>query len=280
MEVNQNHREINPDLLHRIPVTSRTVLEVGCNDGALGKEFKRINPNVRYIGVESIPSLANEARKTIDHVIEGRLSDLDLEKLNINENELDCIIFNKTIESLEDIGRDARRLMPLLMDDGNILISFSNIQNWMLIERILKGNWPTQRNRFKDHNTEYSLTKEAIVKAIGEMGLEVQSVTPRIRNHKEAAQFCEAIEPALKNLKINMKDFLNSAAPEEYVLKASKRPVSRLQIQRPDAETTGGNDRRSYDSTVTKRSEHIWNNSGAELRWPKTRSEKMKRLEL
>ena len=144
MEVNQNHREINPDLLHRIPVTSRTVLEVGCNDGALGKEFKRINPNVRYIGVESIPSLANEARKTIDHVIEGRLSDLDLEKLNINQNELDCIIFNKTIESLEDIGRDARRLMPLLMDDGNILISFSNIQNWMLIERIVKGNWPTQ----------------------------------------------------------------------------------------------------------------------------------------
>ena len=40
------HDRVNPDLLWRIPVTARTVLEVGCGSGALGQAFKARQPAV------------------------------------------------------------------------------------------------------------------------------------------------------------------------------------------------------------------------------------------
>ena len=37
----------NPDLLERMPLDARVVLDVGCATGALGAEYKRRNPRAR-----------------------------------------------------------------------------------------------------------------------------------------------------------------------------------------------------------------------------------------
>ena len=41
----------NPDLLYRIPLTARTVLDVGCNTGALGAAYRQMNPAARIYGI-------------------------------------------------------------------------------------------------------------------------------------------------------------------------------------------------------------------------------------
>ena len=48
------YEQANPDLLCRIPVTARAVLEIGCGAGALGRSYKNIIQSV-YIGVEIMP---------------------------------------------------------------------------------------------------------------------------------------------------------------------------------------------------------------------------------
>ena len=53
--LNQSYyRNVNPDLLDRIPLNIQAVLEVGCGTGALGGAYKLRNPQVHYIGVEEI----------------------------------------------------------------------------------------------------------------------------------------------------------------------------------------------------------------------------------
>ena len=59
----------NPDLLERIPLYSRLVLDIGCGTGALGYAFKRRNPQARVFGIEGDPRAAAIASRRLDGVI-------------------------------------------------------------------------------------------------------------------------------------------------------------------------------------------------------------------
>ena len=56
----------NPDLLSRIPSDARRVLDVRCGTGALGAEFKRINPTTQVLGIESDADAVAIARRRLD----------------------------------------------------------------------------------------------------------------------------------------------------------------------------------------------------------------------
>ena len=51
-DIEKYYTQANPELLDRIPVTAKIVLEIGCGAGGLAYEYKRINPTAKYIGVE------------------------------------------------------------------------------------------------------------------------------------------------------------------------------------------------------------------------------------
>ena len=60
--MNQSYyRNVNPDLLDRIPLNAKAVVEVGCGTGALGGAYKLRNPQVHYIGVEAMSEPAAQA---------------------------------------------------------------------------------------------------------------------------------------------------------------------------------------------------------------------------
>ena len=58
--VHDNH---NPDLFHLIPKTSKFIVEVGCSSGALAREYKKVNQNTKYIGLEIDESYVNLAKR-------------------------------------------------------------------------------------------------------------------------------------------------------------------------------------------------------------------------
>jgi tRNA G46 methylase TrmB len=73
------YERVNPDLLQRIPVTARAVLEVGCGAGALGAAFKAINPSCVYVGLEQEEAAAAMAAGRLDHVLRADAEDPALE---------------------------------------------------------------------------------------------------------------------------------------------------------------------------------------------------------
>ena len=48
----------NVDLLDRIPLTARSLLDVGCHTGALAQEYRRRNPAALTVGIERDPKAA------------------------------------------------------------------------------------------------------------------------------------------------------------------------------------------------------------------------------
>ena len=87
---------VNPDLLQRIPVTARAVLEVGCGAGALGAAFKAIRPEVVYVGLEQVEAAARVASGRLDHVLRADAEDPHLTLPDLPP--LDCLIYGDVLE--------------------------------------------------------------------------------------------------------------------------------------------------------------------------------------
>ena len=75
------YEQVNPDLLWRIPPTASTILEIGCGSGALGRAYKAINPQARYMGIEIETSPAERAKQSLDEVVNGNIEMLEIEEL-------------------------------------------------------------------------------------------------------------------------------------------------------------------------------------------------------
>lgn len=107
---------VNPDLLQRIPVTARAVLEVGCGAGALGAAFKAIRPEVVYVGLEQVEAAAKVASGRLDHVLRADAEDPQLALPPLPP--LDCLIYGDVLEHLRDPWATLRRHAALLADEG------------------------------------------------------------------------------------------------------------------------------------------------------------------
>ena len=58
----------NADLLVRIPLSARVVLDVGCGTAALAAAYRKRNPRARLLGIDTDPAVAAVAAERLDEL--------------------------------------------------------------------------------------------------------------------------------------------------------------------------------------------------------------------
>ncbi len=132
----------NPDLLDRIPLDARVVVDIGCASGALGAEYKRRNPAARVLGIERDPAAARIAEQRLDAV---KRADLDADPLPFGDalppGSVDCLVYGDVLEHLADPWAVLRAQVPLLSEHGIVVICMPNAEHWSFAERLLRGTF-------------------------------------------------------------------------------------------------------------------------------------------
>jgi glycosyltransferase involved in cell wall biosynthesis/ubiquinone/menaquinone biosynthesis C-methylase UbiE len=231
----------NPDLLDRIPLDARVVLDVGCGTGALGAEYKRRNPAARVLGIERDPAAAEIAEQRLDAVARA---DLDLDALPFGETlpagSVDCLLYGDVLEHLTDPWTLLRAHVPLLSERGVVVICMPNAEHWSFAERLLRGTFAYEPLGLFDQSHLRWFTTETMRRTLRAVGLTPLDAIPRIFDKQAAEAFCDAAEPGLRRLGIDVAHYRERCAPLQHVWRARRRPTRPLPLVSTMLNPVGG----------------------------------------
>ena len=116
-----------------VPANVRSMLDVGCGPGDFAKRVQSAL-NAEVWGIEPRPDHAETARGVLFKVIEGNYQSA---LPNLPEGYFDLVVFHGALERCVDPEALLRSALPLLTNNGAILISILNFRHWRHFEHLL-----------------------------------------------------------------------------------------------------------------------------------------------
>lgn len=215
----------NPDLLSRIPLDARVVLDVGCATGALLAAFRPFNPRARLLGIERDPAAAGIAATRLDAVA---VADAESAADPFpDEAPPDCLIYGDVLEHLVDPFAVLARHAARMSEDGTILICVPNVEHWSFAARLLGGGWDYEAAGLLDRTHLRWFTRDSFAAALARIGLVACDLHPRVFDGARSAAFVQALAPSLAAMGRDPAEYASRAAPLQYVWRVQKhrRPV-------------------------------------------------------
>jgi SAM-dependent methyltransferase len=228
----------NFDLLERIPLTARVVLDVGCGTASLSAAYRKRNPRARLLGIDKDPSLAAIAVERLDELATVDVEDDPL-PFDVSEG-IDCIIYGDILEHLRDPWAVLQRHAEVLTPDGVILICIPNLEHWSFAEKLLRGTWDYEPSGLLDATHLRWFSLRSMGEGLQQHGFLACDVHARVFDREQAGKFSQAIAPALTALGVDTDEYARRAAPLQYVWRVRKTPQQRMTIAANMLKPVGG----------------------------------------
>lgn len=134
------HENINKAVFDLIPKSALKIVDVGCMNGILAREFKKISPNSNWIGIEINSEYAERARHHMDTVIVGNIENEDFEFLD-EIKDADCFVFADVLEHLYNPWGVIKKIRNMMKETAVVVACVPNAQNYSVIGRLLSGEF-------------------------------------------------------------------------------------------------------------------------------------------
>jgi SAM-dependent methyltransferase len=209
----------NPDLLSRVPDGARSLLDVGCGAGGLGRGLRAKGFAGQVIGIEPDPVLAAHAEAHYDQV---HRIDVEREAAPLPPGSLDVLVYGDVLEHLRDPWAVLKRDAGLLAPGGTLLVCVPNLEHWSFAARLLAGRWRYEEMGLFDRTHLRWFTRGGMQEAIEGAGLKPVELAPRIFDRDKAAAFAKALLPGLQAIGVDPNDWFRRSQPLQYVWRAVK----------------------------------------------------------
>ena len=182
----------NQNVLDILSLSKYTkVIEIGCMYGALAKEYRKINKNVIWYGIDIDKSYAEEAAKNCTKTFATnveKLSELEMAMLN----DANVWIFADVLEHLYDPWSLLKKIAT-----GNnaveIVACIPNSQHWSFQVGLNSGNFIYQESGLFDKTHIRFFTLKTMLDMFNSTGYEVLKVIPRIYDFPNQNVYDECI---------------------------------------------------------------------------------------
>lgn len=155
------------NLIEELP-KGAIVLDVGCNDGYLGKDYIG---KYKFYGLDYMEDSVKKASKYYEDCVVYDINNLDQLKWKV---KFDAIIFGDVLEHLVDgstvLGFFTKNY---LKRGGKVIISLPNVANWEVRLRLLFGKFDYTETGVLDRTHLHLYTYSSTRKMLAENGLEI-----------------------------------------------------------------------------------------------------------
>ena len=198
-----NKQELNyfsqtrSEMLPFIPKNIKTVLDVGCGEGAFSHILKQ-NLNIEAWGIEYNKEVVEIAKQKLDKVINA---DIKTAINDLPNNYFDCLIFNDILEHLVEPTEILEKLKPKLTKQGVIVCSIPNVRHISVLKKLLiNGTWEYEEDGILDKTHLRFFTKKSIIKMMLDLNYELVTI--------------EGINPTSNNKFFPLSNILFSLMPD------------------------------------------------------------------
>lgn len=218
MEQTPVHHQHNPDLLNLMPTDARRVVEVGCSSGALAREYKKLNPNANYTGIEIVPSYAALASEHCDRVIDVDIENVSLDTLR-TELAADCWVFGDVLEHLRDPWQLLVKLREAMPNGGCVVACIPNAQHWSIQARLSFGDFRYADSGLLDRTHLRWFTRVTIIEMFQQAGYRIDNAVSRIFDEPQRETFLPIIGKMAAAASADPQMAINDALPLQYVFR-------------------------------------------------------------
>jgi SAM-dependent methyltransferase len=218
------------DLLPRMPLWARTVLDVGCGDGDLAAAYRPLNPGARILGTggpgDGGPAL--DGFSPADPATDPMPFDV--------ADGIDCIVYRGVLERLSDPWALVRAQARTLSRDGVMLLCLPNGDHWRIADSMLRG---VPDLYAKDRPGE-AFAPATVRRQLARAGLSVCDALGHVDDPEGAERFALAMAPALSSLGVDPADYVKRSAPGHMIWRVRKEPRERMIVSGNMLEPVGG----------------------------------------
>ncbi len=164
------------DLIDRLEEDgTRTILEIGCGDGATGAYAKRTGRCGRYVGLELSRQAAESAARVLDEV---RIGDIESMDLPSTSGGFDVLIASEVLEHFVDPWSVLRRIHPLMKPGAVVFASSPNVAHRSTLKMLWAGGWDLTEEGRMDRTHLRWFTPRTYAALFEDTGYDVVSVWP------------------------------------------------------------------------------------------------------
>lgn len=171
---NGYHNILRREILELIPQEAKTILDLGCGTGALGRAIKERQPCI-VDGVELNKEAAKEAEKVLDSVVCDNLNRYDP---TLDAKKYDCIILADILEHLVAPWYVLKKFAQVLTESGTVIASVPNIAHPWIISQLQKGLFRYEQAGILDVTHLRFFTKTTIFQLFTKAGLKITYTRP------------------------------------------------------------------------------------------------------
>ncbi|HEV7763810.1 MAG TPA: class I SAM-dependent methyltransferase [Thermoanaerobaculia bacterium] len=180
------------DLLDRISLDAKSILEFGCGEAPLGEALKK-RQKCRVVGVELDRQAAAIARKRIDDVYCGDVREI----VALLHERFDCIVGGDIIEHLDEPWSFLAELRRISAPGGQLLLSLPNVANASVVGDLLQGRFDYVYMGLTCVGHLRFFTRQTVAEMLNIAGWEVVAIEPQsLAQTKEQTQLLEGLRAA------------------------------------------------------------------------------------
>jgi SAM-dependent methyltransferase len=186
------HQIHNQDVLKLMPLDRRRVVEIGCSSGALAREYKKLNPDVHYVGVDIVPEYVKVAATYCDEVHSFDIEAQDKAFLR-DRFDADCWIFADVLEHLRDPWQMLANLREIMPAGGCLIACVPNVQHWSIQARLSCGDFRYEPAGLLDRTHLRWFTRVTLLEMFQRAGFGIATGITRILNNPMGEKFAPYI---------------------------------------------------------------------------------------
>jgi 2-polyprenyl-3-methyl-5-hydroxy-6-metoxy-1,4-benzoquinol methylase len=211
-------QDYNGHLLSFLPTNAQQVMEIGCNNGALARAYKKLNPICHYTGVEIDMQAVRQARMPCDFVFNMDIESAD-EHFFQDARHIDCWILPEVLAYLKDPWSLLAKINKVIPANGSIIASIPNMQHWSMQARLNSGNLNYEAKGLLKRGHLRWFSRNAIVEMFAHAGFQISAGIATIGENADE-KILSAIRVMAEHAGIDPVVAVQDAIPLEYIIKA------------------------------------------------------------